>query len=84
MNGIHFAPMTGTGPSNFRAEHIIKEMLSVKNRTLKRRLFRLLGEVVERGLKGDLPDPLRWILGSTATFLDKPGKPTPRPIRCGE
>jgi hypothetical protein len=31
-----------------------------------------------------LPDSCRWILGSSAIFLTKPGKETPRPIRCGE
>eukprot|EP00972_Heterocapsa_arctica_P051542 7583033-Heterocapsa_arctica.AAC.1 len=34
--------------------------------------------------KGELPNALRWILGSSAIFLKKPGKITPRLIRRGE
>eukprot|EP00972_Heterocapsa_arctica_P099703 14710326-Heterocapsa_arctica.AAC.1 len=34
--------------------------------------------------KGGLPNVLGWILGSSASFLEKPGKITPRLIRRGE
>ena len=83
LKGISFPPMSGTGPSNCRPEHM-NEMLGTRKNALKRRLFRLLEEAVEKGLKGELPDTLRWILGSSATFLEKLGHETSRPIRCGE
>ena len=83
LKGVHFRPMTGTGPSNCRPEHV-KEMMATRKRALRRRLLTLLEKGIEMGLDGDLPNSMRWILGSAATFLDKPGREAPRPIRCGE
>eukprot|EP00973_Karenia_brevis_P053458 7429442-Karenia_brevis.AAC.1 len=35
-------------------------------------------------LDGRLPREARWILGSSVTFLEKPGRDAPRPIRVGQ
>jgi len=83
LKGISFKPMSGTGPSSCRPEHI-QDLLSVRKRALKRRLFRLLERAVENALDGTLPQACRWILDTSATFLDKQGTDTPRPIRAGE
>ena len=83
LKGIYFPPMTAPGPSLTRPEHI-QEMLSVRRRCVANRLLRAIGRAVEMGLGGVLPDAARWILGSGVTFLEKPGKDEPRPIRAGE
>ena len=59
-------------------------MLASRKRCMKRRLLRLLERAIERGIEGTLPEAMRWILGSTAAFLDKPVRDVPRPIRSGE
>jgi hypothetical protein len=48
------------------------------------RMGRMLRELMTRGASGDLPKEAKWILSSSLTFLDKPGKAAPRPIRAGE
>ena len=83
LKGISFKPMSGTGPSNCRPEHI-QDLLSVRKCALKRRLFKLLERVIDRALDGTLPPAARWILDTTVTFLEKPAVDTPRPIRAGE
>ena len=83
LKGIRFGPMTAPGPSGRRDEHI-RELLSIRRRSVANRLLRLIGEAVKRGLEGSLPPAARWILGSGMTFLEKPGKDAPRPIRAGE
>ena len=47
-------------------------------------LLRSIGEAINKGLDGSLPDEARWTLGSNMTFLEKPGNDAPRPIRAGE
>ena len=83
LKGISFKPMSGTGPSNCRPEHI-QDLLSVRKRALKRRLFKLLERIIEGALDGALPPAARWILNTGVTFLEKPAVDTPRPIRAGE
>ena len=74
--------MSGTGPSNCRPEHI-QDLLSVRKRALKRRLFKSLERIIELALDGVFPPVCRWILSTCATFLEKPNTDTPRPIRAG-
>ena len=83
LKGISFPPMSGPGPSGTRPEHV-KDMLGTSKRALRTRLLKLLDKAIEMGIAGTLPNSCRWILGTAATFLTKPGKDTPRPIRCGE
>ena len=83
LKGVHFPPMTAPGPSLTRPEHI-SDMLSVRLKCVSNRLLRNIGQAVNRALDGTLPKAARWILGSGITFLEKPGKDTPRPIRAGE
>jgi hypothetical protein len=83
LKGIRFAPMTAPGPSGRRNEHV-RELLSVRKRSVANRLLRLLGDAIRAGLEGALPPAARWILGSGVTFLEKAGKEAPRPIRAGE
>ena len=83
LKGVSFKPMSGTDPSNFRPEHI-QDLLSVRKRALRRRLFKLLEKAIGRALSGTLPSIARWILDTGVTFLEKPSVDTPRPIRAGE
>jgi hypothetical protein len=83
LKGIRFAPMTAPGPSGRRSEHV-RELLSVRKRSVANRLLRLLGDAIRADLEGTFPSAARWILGSGVTFLEKPGKDAPRPIRAGE
>ena len=83
LNKIRFPPLAGAGPSGLRAEHM-NEMLRCPRRAVARRLRRPLGLAIQRGSEGMLPPTFRWMLGSSVTFLSKPGKDDPRPIRAGE
>ena len=62
----------------------MKDMMATSKRALRSRLLKLLEQAIERGIAGNLPEACRWMLGSSAVFLTKPGKDAPRPIRCGE
>ena len=83
MKGIKFPPLASPGPSNCRDEHI-RDLLSVKKRSVSGRLLRLLGRFIDVALAGNLPSAARWILGSSVTFLEKKDSDTPRPIRVCE
>ena len=60
------------------------EMLAVRKRCVATRLRKAISVLITMGQMGVLPQTARWILGSSLIFLEKPGKDTPRPIRCGE
>jgi hypothetical protein len=49
-------------------------MMGTSKRALRSRLLRLIDSVIEKGIAGTLPEACRWILGSSAVFLSKPGK----------
>jgi hypothetical protein len=83
LKDVRFPPMTAPGPSLTRPEHI-QDMLGVRRRCVANRFLRAIGRAVDLGLRGELPEAARWILGSGVTFLEKPGKDAPRPIRAGE
>ena len=83
FKGIRFSPMAGPGPTGGRPEHCF-EFMGVRKRSIATRLGKLLARIVELGVKGALPPTLRWILHSALVYLEKLGKDTPRPIRCGE
>ena len=83
LRGVKFGPMTAPGPSGCRPEHI-QELLSVRKRSVANRLLRQLSKAIHLASEGRLPSTARWILRTSATFLEKPGKETPRPIRAGK
>jgi hypothetical protein len=82
LDGIRFPPLSGPGPCGLRPEHV--EAVLRGRRAVAIRMGRMLRELMTRGASGDLPKEAKWILSSSLTFLDKPGKAAPRPIRAGE
>ena len=66
-----------------RPEHA-REMLAVRRRPLVGRAWRALDRLHTQARTGSLPTDARWILRTRLVFLEKPGSPTPRPIRIGE
>ena len=83
LRGLRFPPMSAAGPSGSRPEHV-RDALNIRRRCVANRYLRLLGTFLEKAMAGSLPSTARWILGSQATFLDKPNSDVPRPIRAGE
>ena len=59
-------------------------MLRARKRCVTGRLRRMWRRFLDLARAGLLPESARWILGSDVMFLEKPGKPAPRPIRKGE
>eukprot|EP00972_Heterocapsa_arctica_P030616 4505744-Heterocapsa_arctica.AAC.1 len=58
--------------------------MTVREKCVTRRLRRTLSTFFREAGRGELPDEMRWILGSGGMFLEKPGKEVPRLIRSGE
>ena len=83
LSGVRFAALSAPGPSGCRPEHV-KEMLSMRQRSLVNNLLRVIGTLREKGQKGSLPPCARWILASRLVYLKKKVGPKPRPIRVGE
>eukprot|EP00972_Heterocapsa_arctica_P111667 16427416-Heterocapsa_arctica.AAC.1 len=73
MRGIKYPPLSGLGPSGFRPE-FITDLMIVRKKCVTRRLKKALSSFFSKAGKGELPNEMRWILGSSAMFLEKPGK----------
>eukprot|EP00972_Heterocapsa_arctica_P055731 8221406-Heterocapsa_arctica.AAC.1 len=83
MRGIKYPPLSGPGPSGFRPE-FITDLMTVRKKCVTRRLKKTLSTFFRKAGRGELPDEMRWILGSGGKFLEQPGKNNPRLIRSGE
>ena len=82
-DGVHFARLSGPGPSGMRPEHL-RDMLGCNRRRTVNRLIRALRATEVLAAAGALPACWRWMLGSRLVFIDKKHGRKPRPIRVGE
>ena len=82
-DGVHFARLSGPGPSGMRPEHL-RDMLGCNWRRAVNRLIRALHATEVLAAAGALPACWRWMLGSRLVFIAKKNGRKPRPIRAGE
>ena len=78
LHGVKFAALSAAGPSGAHPEHI-KEMLSIRQRSIANKLYKAIGVLRDAGEAGTLPKCARWILGSRLAFIKKKVGPKPRP-----
>ena len=83
LSGVHFAPMSGAGPTGMRPEHL-KEMVGIRMRRCANRFLKSVGEFAVQAAGGSLGAHARWILDSRLVYIKKKKGVTPRPIRVGE
>ena len=66
-DGVHFARLSGPGPSGMRPEHL-RDMLGCNRRRAVNRLIRALHATEVLAAAGALPACWRWMLGSRLVF----------------
>ena len=83
LQGAHFGPLKGPGPSGTCPEHI-SEILGVKRRNIASKALRAFGKLMDVMERGDLTEQARLITFSRTIFLRKKAGPEPRPVKIGE
>ena len=55
LQGVRFAALSAAGPSGARPEHL-RDLLSVRSRAARARLFKAVGAFIKKGSNGQLPE----------------------------